>query len=277
MYTTLISAHALSQTTALIIDVRHDLMNPAAGRAAYCDNHINGAYFLHLDDDLSGQKTGHNGRHPLPNLDQLAHTLRGFGLNNQMQVVIYDAGNSMMAARAWWLLRDLGHEAVAVLDGGLAAWQRAQLPLTTTFPSAATVGTFMRKPSLCTQVSAADLMAHLHDGSYQVVDARAPERFSGEVEPIDPIGGHIPQAINCFFMNNLNPDLTFKSPALLKQLWQDAFKHPHIVNQCGSGVTACHNILAQNIAGFENAALYAGSWSEWCSDASRPVATGATP
>ena len=275
MYTTLINPTQLQQLDApLILDVRHDLMNPDAGQSAYETNHITNAHFLHLDHDLSGEKTGHNGRHPLPTLETLATKLHSLGMNNDTQVVVYDAGNSMMAARAWWLLRQIGHEAVAVLDGGLAAWQRMNGALesgTNNKPLHQTDSLTIR-PALDRTVTAEQLMAHLDDGFSHIIDARAPERFSGEVEPIDPVGGHIPHAHNYFFMHNLNEDLTFKDAATLKQQWQTIFTHPNIVNQCGSGVTACHNILAQHIAGFDSGALYAGSWSEWCSDPQRPIA-----
>jgi thiosulfate/3-mercaptopyruvate sulfurtransferase len=275
MFKTIISSEQLKTlTNPLIIDVRHDLSNPDAGRAAYMSGHISGAYFLHLDHDLSGNKTGTNGRHPLPDLDTLAQTLRKFGLNNDMQVVVYDADNSMMAARAWWLLRHLGHASVAVLDGGFAAWQRSGGNISDTITAPNHAGQFTQKPSLNKTVAVDEVAQHLNDNTQRIIDARAPNRFSGAVEPIDPVGGHIPHALNCFFMHNLNADLTFKSAAELKQQWHAVFEHPNVINQCGSGVTACHNILAQHMAGFENGALYVGSWSEWCADVNRPVAKG---
>lgn len=278
MYATIISANALhslisSGKNLLILDARHDLMNPDAGAAAYTDAHIANAQFMHMDTDLSGQKTGINGRHPLPDLDTLAEKLRQYGMNNDTQVVIYDEHNSMMAARAWWLLRQLGHEAVAVLNGGLQAWRTAGYALTVE-RSPSTRGNFSATAPLNRTVTADDIMTHLNDGTYQIIDARAPERYSGAVEPIDPVGGHIPHAVNHFFMRNLNEDFSFKTADVLRSEWLETFgQNPiaHIVNQCGSGVTACHNILAQHVAGLAGAALYAGSWSEWCSDAGRPV------
>lgn len=278
-YTTLISVQELAlllatQANVLVLDARHDLMKPDAGRDAYLQEHIPNAFFMHMDADLSGKKTGKNGRHPLPDLSELAQKVESIGLNNQTQVVVYDENNGMMAARAWWLLRHLGHEPIAVLDGGLNAWRLAKGELSSETAVPKSVGELTMKPSLNRMVSADDIMQHLNDGTLQVVDARAPERFSGAVEPIDPVGGHIPNAINHFFMRNLNDDMTFKSAEALRAEWLATVGDTpmsSVVNQCGSGVTACHNYLAQLHAGLEGAALYAGSWSEWCSDASRPV------
>ncbi|MGL4767673.1 MAG: sulfurtransferase [Formosimonas sp.] len=275
MFTTLIQPHEVNVHNMLLIDVRHDLAEPDAGYAQYRAAHIAGAHFLHLDHDLSGPKTGRNGRHPLPDLHELAHKLRELGMSDTTQVVVYDAANSMMAARAWWLLRHLGHEAVAVLDGGFAAWQGVAGAVDDIVPSASSVGQLSLRPSLNRTVLADDLLAHLADGRYQIIDARAPERFRGEVEPLDAVAGHIPNASNQFFMHNLTDAARFKSPQALRELWQPLMTHAQVVNQCGSGVTACHNILAQHIAGFAHGALYAGSWSEWCSDPARPVAIGA--
>ena len=283
MYTTLITPNELNalihaSKDLLILDTRHDLMNTEAGATAYANAHIPNAHFMHMDTDLSGEKTGTNGRHPLPNMAVFADKLRTIGLNNGTQVVVYDEHNGMMAARAWWLLRHLGHQNCAVLNGGLNAWRTANLPLTadasTVTNTVATQGHFIAHNSLNRTVTADDLMAHLNDTTYRIIDARAPERYSGAVEPIDPIGGHIPHAVNHFFMRNLNEDFTFKTADALQNEWLATFgEQPiaHIVNQCGSGVTACHNILAQHVAGLGGTALYAGSWSEWCSDAGRPV------
>lgn len=278
MYTTLISANELNAlmttpTKRLILDARHDLMNPDAGVTAYAQAHIPNAQFVHMDRDLSGEKTGQNGRHPLPKLEVLVEKLRQFGLDNDTQVIVYDEYNGMMAARAWWLLRHLGHAAVAVLDGGLAAWRTAGYTLNSE-TATNTRGHFTTSSSLNRTVTADELMAHLNDGTYRIIDARAPERFSGAVEPIDPVGGHIPHARNHCFVRNLNADLTFKDADTLRAEWLATLADTpieQVVNQCGSGVTACHNMLAQHIAGLEGAALYAGSWSEWCSDEKRPV------
>jgi thiosulfate/3-mercaptopyruvate sulfurtransferase len=207
----------------------------------------------------------------------LTDKLTQLGLNQNQQVIVYDANNSMMAARAWWLLRELGHEAVAVLDGGIAEWQKQGCGVSKEIPSISATGSFSAQPSLNATVTANEILARLNDRHYTVIDARAPERYRGDVEPIDPVGGHIPHAINAFFMGNLNDKGRFKDAQVLREQWQTIFgKKPiqQIVNQCGSGVTACHNILAQHIAGLKGAALYPGSWSEWCADTARPVATG---
>ena len=280
MFTTLINPTQLNDAMTrgddvFIIDARHDLMDVHAGRAAFDAGHIASARFLHMDEDLSGLKTGLNGRHPLPDLAVLSEKLTDMGLNQTSQVVVYDANNSMMAARAWWLLRQLGHAAVCVLDGGLAAWLAAGC-VTDSQPSTWTRGDFVRTESLNQTIAVDELLAHLDDDSLVVIDARAPERYLGEIEPLDPVAGHIPHALNVFFIRNLNSDGTFKNAIELRALWQSTLaghEKSRIVNQCGSGVTACHNILSQHISGLNAVSLYPGSWSEWCSDASRPVVT----
>lgn len=262
-----------------LLDCRHDLATPSAGRAAYAQGHLPGAHFLHLDDDLSGPRTGRNGRHPLPDADSLCARLRACGIDDDSVVVAYDADVGMFAARAWWLLRWLGHVRVAVLDGGLAAWRAAGHALTSEVPDTRG-GTFQRRPSLCATVDAEQLQVR-HTSVYAplIVDARAPDRFAGANETLDPIGGHIPGAINRFFRHNIGADGHFKDAASLRAEWSallGARPVAQSVHQCGSGVTACHNLLALEVAGLSGAALYPGSWSEWCSDPARPVATGAT-
>ena len=284
MHTTLIEAAVLAQhltdTNWVLLDCRHDLMNPEAGRTAYAAGHLQNAQFAHLDTDLSGAKSGTDGafrgRHPLPERAALIDTLRGWGINDDTQVVAYDAHGGMYAARLWWLLRWLGLPAVAVLDGGLAAWEAAGQALVTEVAPARPRGQISEKPSLTHTVSVAEVVENLTTGARQVVDARAPDRFRGENETIDPVGGHIPGAKNRFFKDNLAADGRFKPGTQLKQEFAPLFdKAEQAVMQCGSGVTACHNLLAMEIAGLHGAALYPGSWSEWCSDATRPVATGA--
>lgn len=283
MYTTLISATDLAphltDSDWVVLDCRHDLMNPAAGREAYADGHLQNAQFAHVDTALSGPKTGPDGqfrgRHPLPDRAALIETLRAWGVNDGTQVVAYDAHGGMFAARLWWLLRWIGHPAVAVLDGGLAAWQEAGLPLVTPVATPAR-GHIVEKPTLTKTVGAADVLANIAGQAFTVVDARAPDRFRGENETIDPVGGHIPGAKNRFFKDNLQADGRFKSAAALKADFAPLLATPaHAVMQCGSGVTACHNLLALEVAGLHGAALYPGSWSEWVGDKSRPVATGA--
>jgi thiosulfate/3-mercaptopyruvate sulfurtransferase len=282
MFTTLIDAHTLSQHLHdpqwVILDCRHDLMNPDFGRAAFADGHIQGAQFANIDTDLSGAKVGADGvfrgRHPLPDRTSLVETLRGWGINEDSQVVAYDAHGGMYAARLWWLLRWVGHGAVAVLDGGLAAWSAAGLPLVTAQASRP-LGNLRERQALVRTVSVADVVENLSSARCQVVDARANDRFRGENETIDPVGGHIPGARNRFFKDNLQADGRFKDAAALRQELAAVVGAPErAIMQCGSGVTACHNLLALEIAGLGGAALYPGSWSEWCADASRPVATG---
>lgn len=282
MYTTLIDAVSLSQHLAddkwIILDCRHDLMNPAYGRDAFAAGHIQNAQFAGIDDDLSGAKQGADGefrgRHPLPDRATLVETLRRFGIDDDTQVVAYDAHGGMYAARLWWLLRWIGHEAVAVLDGGLAAWEAAGLPLVTPVAERA-AGTITERKTLTQMVNVADVVANLATQARTVVDARANDRFRGENETIDPVGGHIPGARNRFFKDNLQADGRFKPAEQLKQDFAPLFNSPDkAIMQCGSGVTACHNLLAMEIAGLPGAALYPGSWSEWCASPTRPIATG---
>ncbi|WP_414439838.1 sulfurtransferase [Burkholderia sp. 22PA0106] len=284
-YTTLISAGNLAERLAaapdsvLVFDCRFDLAAPEAGTQAYAAGHLPGAVYLHLDRDLSGPKSGTNGRHPLPARDTLVAALAAKGLRAGQQVVAYDAQGGMYAARLWWLLRWLGHDSVAVLDGGLAAWQAAGQPLTPDVP-APKAGDFRAQAPLATVVDAAAVVANLASKSRLVVDARSPDRYRGENETLDPVGGHIPGAANRFFKDNLNAEGRFKSGHELREEWTGVIgQQPanNVILQCGSGVTACHNALAMEIAGLHNPLLYAGSWSEWSADPSRPVATGPNP
>ncbi|MGW8390662.1 sulfurtransferase [Pseudoduganella sp. HUAS MS19] len=282
MFTTLIDANTLSQHLTdpqwVILDCRHDLMNPDHGRNAFAEGHIRNAQFANIDTDLSGPKTDADGvfrgRHPLPERAALLETLRRWGINDDTQVVAYDAHGGMYAARLWWLLRWVGHGAAAVLDGGLAAWSAAGQPLV--MPVAERPrGKLADKAALVRTVSAGALLENLDTKRLQVIDARASDRFRGENETIDPVGGHIPGARNRFFKDNLQADGRFKDAAALQQELAPVVGTPaNAVMQCGSGVTACHNLLALEIAGLPGAALYPGSWSEWCADSSRPIATG---
>lgn len=277
--TTLISASALAALPACrVLDVRFDLRDPEAGRREFAQGHVPAATYLHLDDALSGAKTGRNGRHPLPDPDQLAQTLAALGLGNDTQVVVMDAQGGMFAARLWWMLRWLGHEAVAVLDGGWQAWLAAGGVVETGEARAVARGDFTRRASRVATCNADEVLANLQTGQKLVVDARAADRFRGENETLDPVGGHIPGARNRFFKDNLGPDGSFKPASVLRSEWEavlDGRAPQDLVAQCGSGVTACHNLLALEIAGLTGAALYPGSWSEWCSDPARPVASGA--
>lgn len=279
-WTTLISveelAHAIDH--CVVVDCRHDLMKPDWGRQAYADGHIPGAHFLHQDADLASPKgDGSRGRHPLPERDALAARLRGIGLSAGRQLVAYDTSGGMFASRLWWLARWLGHAEVAVLDGGLPAWQQSRYPLTPEVPTPR-AGDFAAGASLVTMVAATDLVANLGSRERLVVDARAAERYRGETEPLDPVAGHIPGAANRPTGLNLRPDGRFKPAQALREEFERvlAGRMPAtVVNSCGSGVSACHNLLAMEVAGLSGAALYPGSWSEWVADRSRPVATGA--
>jgi len=269
-------AARLGDARTRVVDVRHDLMQPDAGLVAWRSGHIPGAIHLDLDSDLSGPKTGRNGRHPLPDPSVLAHRLGATGIGNSDHVVVYDDAGGGFAARLWWMLGWLGHDAVSVLDGGWSAWMRAGLPVSTDLPAPSPTTFVAGKPRPWT-VDASILAAGLADGGMLLVDARAPERFRGEVEPIDPVAGHIPGACNRFMRDNLDSAGCFKPSQVLRAEFEtllDGRPVSELVCQCGSGVTACHNLLALSVAGLTGARLYPGSWSEWCSDPSRPVATG---
>lgn len=269
-----LAAH-LGDTAWRIFDCRHDLARPEAGEQAYRTAHIPTAQFLHLDRDLSGPTTGTNGRHPLPDPAALAARLAQCGVSNGVQVTAYDDSGGTFAARLWWLLRWLGHDRVAVLDGGLPAWQRAGHALTEEVPSLSPASFTWRATEQ--PVDAGYVEAHLHQPDMLLVDARAAERFRGENETLDPVAGHIPGAINRPFKDNLAADGRFKPAQQLRREFEELLKDrpvENVVSYCGSGVTACHNLLALELAGRPGARLYPGSWSEWSSSPRRPVATG---
>jgi len=283
MYTTLISAADLAAHIAdpdwVVVDCRHDLMNLAFGREAYNAGHLPGAVFADMETELSGAKRGEDGvfrgRHPLPSKDALVETLRRWGISDDTQVVAYDAHGGMYAARLWWLLRWIGHEASAVLDGGLPAWQALEQPVVTEVPVKPPGAISLNAPFVPT-VTVAEVLENIESAQRTVVDARAADRFRGENETIDPVGGHIPGAKNRFFKDNLHNDGRFKAPEQLREEFGSLIDDPaNAIMQCGSGVTACHNLLALEVAGMPGAALYPGSWSEWSSDPARPVAKGA--
>lgn len=276
-FTTVISEEQLAQhlndSEFIIFDCRHDLAQPNAGLAAYNQAHIPSARFLHLDDDLSGPRNGVNGRHPLPDPKLFCKKLGAAGMDNKKQAIAYDSSGNMFAARLWWLLRWLGHTNVAVLDGGLPAWQRAGLPLSSDIPKIKPA-VFNGTPNPYMFVDAAIVEMNLRNPQFCLIDARSSERFHGINETLDPVGGHIPGAANHFFKNNLDADERFKSARELEKVFSKLVgKHrpDQVVHQCGSGVTACHNILAMEIAGLSGSKLYPGSWSEWSSDPKRPV------
>jgi thiosulfate/3-mercaptopyruvate sulfurtransferase len=259
----------------LVIDCRFNLGNPQAGEAAYQQGHIQGAHYAHLDRDLSGPKTGSNGRHPMPSALAFQATLRRWGVGPNTRVVAYDDAGGMFAARLWWLLRWAGQETVQVLDGGWQGWQAAQGPVDAITPAERPASTFALNPRTDWVVSADTVLSRLHLPDHQlIIDARAPDRFRGENETMDPVGGHIPGARNRFFQLNLQADGRFKTPAQLQTEFSELLAQhdlTSVTHQCGSGVTACHNLLAMAHAGLPPTKLYAGSWSEWCADPSRPV------
>ncbi len=260
----------------VVVDVRHDLMLPDDwGREQYRAGHLPRAQFVHLDRDLSAPKTGRNGRHPLPSPDDAAALFGRLGIGDGVQVVAYDQSSNMYASRLWWMLRWLGHPRAAVLDGGFDKWVREKRTVVTDVsePRAAQFSPGTMLPTASVQ----DVLDSLPTHARFIIDARAPERYRGQVEPMDLVAGHIPGAHNWPFARNLNPDGTFKPAAELAASFAE-FLGPtppsRIVHQCGSGVTACHNILAMVRAGYPLTALYPGSWSEWVADRTRPVATG---
>lgn len=260
-----------------VFDCRHDLKNTEYGRQAYARGHLPGALFLHLDDDLSGPKTGANGRHPLPAVEVFARLMSERGVDAQTQVVAYDNEGGIFAARLWWMLRWLGHERVAVLDGGLAGWKRAGRLLEEAVPEVER-REFVARPQPQMTVDAAQVLAGVEAPEGLLLDARSPERYRGENETLDPVGGRIPGAVNRFYFDNLDDaGCYFKPTAELRAEFDVllAGRSPAaVVQQCGSGVTACHNLLAMELAGLSGSRLYPGSWSEWCADPSRPVARG---
>lgn len=276
-YTTLISVADLQvhldRPDWVVCDCRHDLMSYEAGRHDYAQSHIPGARFLHLDEDLSGPKTGTNGRHPLPHPITFTLRLGALGIDNGKQVVAYDSSGGTYAARLWWMLRWVGHARVAVLDGGWDAWVESGRPVTRELPAFAPT-TF--NPSLQPQlaVSSAYVAEHLQNPQVQLLDARAPDRYRGENETLDPIAGHIPGAANRFYRLNLNGNGRFRPAAELERefiMLLGGRPAESVVHQCGSGVSACHNLLAMEYAGLCGSRLYPGSWSEWVSDGARPV------
>jgi thiosulfate/3-mercaptopyruvate sulfurtransferase len=269
-------AEHLGDPSWVVFDVRHDLADVQKGRRAYAQGHIPGAYFLHLDEDLSGPKDGIHGRHPLPDMHELARKLAAHGVTHKTQVVAYDDAGGSFAVRLWWMLRWLGHERAAVLDGGLPLWVKEGRPLEQEAPCARK-GDFEPRPDARAFVDAAFVARTRGDPGMKLVDARAPDRYAGRVEPIDPVGGHVPGAINRFWQKNLQADGRFKAAQELRdefgQLVGDS-DAAQVVHMCGSGVTACHNLFAMTLAGLPAGRLYPGSWSEWCADRSRPVARG---
>jgi thiosulfate/3-mercaptopyruvate sulfurtransferase len=261
-----------------VVDCRHELTNFDAGRRQYAAGHIPGAVFADTENDLSGKKTGRNGRHPLPAREALAALFSSWGVGNDTQLVGYDGAGGAFASRLWWLARWLGHDRVAVLDGGWTAWM-ASTNWSSTEPPARVPVNFEMRPSLVPAVDASQVLAMIGRAENLIVDARTAERYEGRVEPLDPVAGHIPGALNRPWQHNLDNGL-FKPREALRHEFEAllAGRSPKDVTVlCGSGVTACHHLLAMTHAGLGGGALYSGSWSEWVADPSRPVATGAAP
>jgi thiosulfate/3-mercaptopyruvate sulfurtransferase len=276
MHKTLISPVELTphlgDSRWVVVDCRFDLANPAWGEAEYIAGHIPGARYAHLDRELSGVKTGTNGRHPLPTVPEMAARFGAMGIDATSQVVAYDQDSGMYAARLWWMLRFMGHDAVAVLDGGLSRWVAEGGPLQpgrmTPTPASFTANPRAEWRLAVDQVAAGEAQL--------LIDARAPDRFRGENETIDKVGGHIPGARNHWFQQNLTEDKRFKPAEELRRMWEAdlAGSAPNdLVMYCGSGVTACHNLLSMEVAGLSGARLFPGSWSEWSADPKRPVET----
>ena len=257
-----------------VFDCRHDLAKPELGEQQYRAGHIPGALFAHLDRDLSARKTGKNGRHPLPEPQDFEKWLEKTGLTPKDQVVCYDGGPGAMAARLWWMLRWIGHDKVAVLDGGFAKWTNEGREVTVDVPLFTPLN-YPIKPRKDFAVDVASVTKNLD--KLFLLDARAPVRYRGEQEPIDPVAGRIPGSKNRFNMENLSPEGTFKTSAELKNELHSILKGQSpadVVHYCGSGVAACHNLLAMEIAGLKGGKLYAGSWSEWSADPKRPQERG---
>jgi thiosulfate/3-mercaptopyruvate sulfurtransferase len=279
MHSTLISTETLARhlddPSFVIVDCRHDLADVDAGERAYRAGHLPGAIFMHLDRDLSGVKTGRNGRHPLPEIGALTATFSRAGIDATRQVVAYDQGGGVWASRLWWLLHWLGHDAAAVLDGGLDRWRSEGRPVTAAEPVSRPAKFVPKTPAPI--ASADEILSHLSDHALFVLDARTSERYRGEIEPIDRIAGRIPGARNRPHSENLTAQGVFKPASQLRAEFErllGSTPAANVVHQCGSGVTACHNALAMTIAGLPGSRLYPGSWSEWIADPLRPVARG---
>ena len=267
------------QENVLVVDCRFSLADPGQGRREYETDHVPGAVYAHLDDDLSGPIIpGVTGRHPLPDPASLAVTLSRLGISPKTAVVAYDSGPGAFAARLWWLLRWVGHPRVAVLDGGYGAWKASGVTEgAPRRPAAATSLPYPIRVDPDMTVSVSDVQNRLKDDSWRLIDAREHERWLGRAEPIDPVAGRIPRAVSAPWQENLGADGRFKSPLEIKARFEPLLKNvavDHTVVYCGSGVTAAHDLLALDLAGLPGAKLYPGSWSEWITDPARPVERG---
>ena len=273
----LIDTHELSLHLGdpqwIMFDCRHDLVDTGKGERLYRQGHIPGAHFAGIDVDLSGEKNGRNGRHPLPSPVSFAAFLARHGVTAMSTVVAYDDVGGQFASRLWWMARWIGLPQVALLDGGIPKWTAEGRALSREVPVPQPAA-LQARPDPLMLWSAAEVQAHLNDPAFDLIDARAPERYRGEVEPIDPVAGHIPGAVNRFYKLNLNDDLLLRPAAEIRRefLALVSNKRPeNVLHQCGSGVTACMNIFAMEYAGLTGSKLYAGSWSEWIADPARPI------
>lgn len=281
-YKTIVSTEALAQHLQspdwVIIDCRFDLANPNWGNQEYLDGHIPGAFFADLNHDLASPITPTSGRHPLPDPDKWRETVSKWGITPDTQVVAYDStGGSLAAVRVWWLLRAYQHHNVAVLDGGYPKWIQENRPVETRLPQPRLMSDFTGQLDPQVMVTSSEMVDLHSDPEIRLIDARSAERFRGEIEPIDPVAGHIPGAKNRPVAHNLDANQTFKTPEKLRLEFMELLQGvspDNVIAYCGSGITAAHNLLAMEIAGLSGARLYAGSWSEWIRDPSRPVQTG---
>lgn len=269
-------ADHLTDPDWVVFDCRHDLMDPAKGAKLYGAGHVPGAHFAAIDHDLSSEKNGRNGRHPLPSPAAVADFLARHGVSASSRIVAYDDAGGQFAARLWWLARWIGLTRVSLLDGGMAKWIAEGRVVSPVVPTPHRQA-LRAQPDATMVWSAEEVLAHLDDPAFRLIDARAPERFRGEVEPVDPVAGHIPGAVNRFNKDNLNADLTMKPAAELRAAFEALIgARSTVLHQCGSGVTACLNLFAMEYAGLPGSRLYAGSWSEWIADPARPIVTKET-
>ena len=280
MYSTLIETERLAELLGtpglVVLDCRFNLKHPEAGREAWQESHIPGARYAHLDDDMASPPDENSGRHPLPAIEAFAARLGALGIQADSQVVVYDDAGGAIAGRMWWLLRWAGHPAAALLNGGWPKWMREGRPVSGDTPPASEAR-YAASAQDDLWLTTEAVVEALSQAQVQLIDARAPERFSGQQEPLDAVGGHIPGSQNMPFQENLDENGCFKSPETLRQRFAAlAGDARPVCHSCGSGVTACHNLLAMAYAGLEPGRLYVGSWSEWIRDPERPIATGNT-
>ncbi|ATC65273.1 sulfurtransferase [Nibricoccus aquaticus] len=267
----------LQRSDWVVFDCRHDLVDTSRGERLYREGHIPGAHFAPVETALSGAKTGKNGRHPLPAAEAFAAFLARHGVTEKTMIVAYDDAGGLYAARLWWMARWIGHERVALLDGGWTKWIADGRAVTTEVPEAVAAQPLAVREHAAWVWSAEDVLRQIDDAAFALIDARAGERYRGEVEPMDPVAGHIPGALNRFYKANLKADLTFRPREELRRELSELIgvRAPERVgHSCGSGITACAAIFAMEYAGLAGSKLYAGSWSEWVADPARPVAKG---